>query len=88
VLLISRGFLSQVPYRVEFTNTPNHDTAGRGVKKLQIDRQLRLFGSLFLIFSCQDECTEFGLVGGLIKALTTGIDEVVYMLITLLFINI
>ena len=24
------------------------------------------------------ECTEFGLVGGLIKALTTGIDEVVY----------
>ena len=37
VLLISRDFLSQVPYRVELTNTPNHDTAGRGVKKLQID---------------------------------------------------
>jgi hypothetical protein len=66
VLLISRDFLSQVPYRVEFTNTPDHDAAGRGVEKLQIDYQVRLFGSLFLIFSCQDGITEFGLVGGLI----------------------
>ena len=37
VLLISRDFLSQVPYRVEFTNIPNHDAAGKGVEKLQID---------------------------------------------------
>jgi len=66
VLLISRDFLSQVPHRVEFTNTPNHDAAGKGVEKLQIDYQVRLFGSLFLIFSCQDRITEFGLVGGLI----------------------
>ena len=66
MLLISRDFLSQVPHRVEFTNTPDHDAAGRGVEKLQIDCQVRLFGSLFLIFSCQDGSTEFGLVGGLI----------------------
>ena len=66
MLLISRDFLSEVPYRVEFTNTLDCNAAGRGVEKLQIDRQVRLFGSLFLIFSCQDGITEFGLVGGLI----------------------
>ena len=66
MLLISRDFLSQVPYHMEFTNTPDHDAAGKGVEKLQIDYQVRLFGSLFLISSCQDGITEFGLVGGLI----------------------
>ncbi len=66
MLLISRDFLSQVLYYVEFTNILNHDVAGKGVKKLQINCQVRLFGSLFLIFSCQDGSTEFGLVGGLI----------------------
>ena len=66
MLLISKDFLSQVLYCVEFTNTPDCNAAGRGVKKLQIDCQVRLFGILFLIFSCQDGVIEFGLVGDLI----------------------
>ena len=52
---------------MEFTNIPDYNAAGRGVEKLQIDCQVRLFGSLFLIFSCQAGETEFVLVGGLIK---------------------
>ena len=66
MLLISR-LPGLVPHRVEFTNTPDHDAAGRGVEKLQIDCRVRLFGSLFLIFSCQAGETEF-VFGGLIKS--------------------